>query len=120
MDGYANCFYRNDDGRFVEVAPELGLDTGGGDSGGTRFARLLLLFLASSFNDLYLKSHAPECPKPAKQPQFLLRSTVGVWLSPGWPSLDVTPLSSPEDFFRFSASSQDRTLLSVFAAGRIP
>ena len=54
MDGYANCFYRNDDGRFVEVAPELGLDTGGGDSGGTRFARLLLLFLASSFNDLYL------------------------------------------------------------------
>ena len=29
MDGYANCFYRNDGGSFVEVAQELGLDTGG-------------------------------------------------------------------------------------------
>ncbi len=29
MDGYANRMYRNDGTRFVDVAPELGLDSGG-------------------------------------------------------------------------------------------
>ncbi len=29
MDGYPNCFYRNDAGDFVEIARELGLDSGG-------------------------------------------------------------------------------------------